>query len=42
MNSNTQPSGIKAYIAIARIDHWFKNIFMLPGIVAAILFAPPQ
>lgn len=42
MNANTQPQGIKAYIAIARIDHWFKNIFMLPGIVAAILFAPPQ
>lgn len=27
------------YIRIARIDHWFKNIFMVPGIVLALLFA---
>jgi len=24
------------YIQIARIDHWFKNVFMLPGIVIAL------
>jgi len=24
------------HIQIARIDHWFKNVFVLPGIVAAI------
>ena len=24
------------YIQIARIDHWFKNVFMLPGIVMAL------
>ncbi|MFV2005283.1 MAG: UbiA prenyltransferase family protein [Gammaproteobacteria bacterium] len=24
------------YLQIARIDHWFKNIFMLPGIVIAL------
>ena len=24
------------HIAIARIDHWFKNVFVLPGMVAAI------
>jgi decaprenyl-phosphate phosphoribosyltransferase len=24
------------HIAIMRIDHWFKNVFVLPGIVAAI------
>ncbi len=28
---------LKPYIEIARPDHWFKNIFMLPGIVMAIL-----
>jgi decaprenyl-phosphate phosphoribosyltransferase len=28
------------YIAIARPDHWFKNIFMLPGIVFAIYDSP--
>jgi 4-hydroxybenzoate polyprenyltransferase len=26
---------LKYYIAIARPDHWFKNIFMLPGIILA-------
>ena len=24
------------YLQIARIDHWFKNVFMLPGIVIAL------
>jgi 4-hydroxybenzoate polyprenyltransferase len=24
------------YIQIARIDHWFKNVFMLPGIILAL------
>ncbi|GMT41049.1 MAG: hypothetical protein IEMM0001_1784 [bacterium] len=24
------------YLQIARVDHWFKNIFMLPGIVIAL------
>jgi decaprenyl-phosphate phosphoribosyltransferase len=27
------------YIKIARIDHWFKNVFMLPGTALAISFA---
>ena len=27
------------YIKIARIDHWFKNVFMLPGTALAIIFA---
>jgi len=30
---------VKDYIHIARIDHWFKNIFMLPGIALAIILA---
>ncbi len=25
------------YIQIMRIDHWFKNVFMLPGIAAALI-----
>ncbi len=25
-----------AHIQIARIDHWFKNVFVLPGLIAAI------
>lgn len=28
---------LKDYIAIARPDHWFKNIFMLPGMAVALL-----
>ncbi len=24
------------YLQIARVDHWFKNVFMLPGIVIAL------
>jgi len=26
------------YIKIARIDHWFKNVFMLPGTALALIF----
>jgi len=29
------------YIQIARIDHWFKNVFLLPGVVIA-LYAQPE
>lgn len=36
INSEVKSSGIKNYIAIARPDHWFKNIFMLPGIALSI------
>lgn len=31
---------MKAYLRIARIDHWFKNVFMLPGMVIAITAEP--
>lgn len=31
-------SSIKDYIAIARPDHWFKNIFMLPGMLFALIY----
>jgi decaprenyl-phosphate phosphoribosyltransferase len=27
---------LRGHIAIARIDHWFKNVFVFPGIIAAI------
>jgi len=30
----------RPYIAIARPDHWFKNVFMLPGVVFAIYDVP--
>lgn len=32
---------IKDYLSLARIDHWFKNIFMLPGILFAIIYFNP-
>jgi len=31
---------LRPYIQIARFDHWFKNVFMLPGIVVAIYARP--
>jgi len=31
---------IGGHVAIARIDHWFKNVFVLPGIVAALGMDP--
>jgi 4-hydroxybenzoate polyprenyltransferase len=31
---------IRGLIAIARVDHWFKNVFVLPGVVVALGFAP--
>lgn len=27
---------LRGHISIMRIDHWFKNVFVLPGIIAAI------
>lgn len=30
------------YVAIARPDHWFKNIFVLPGVIVAALFCEIQ
>lgn len=29
---------LRPYILIARPDHWFKNIFVLPGVVVALFF----
>ena len=31
---------MRGHIAIARIDHWFKNVFVVPGIVAAVGIDP--
>ena len=33
---------LRSYIAIARPDHWFKNIFMLPGMVLGLYFYPGE
>ena len=31
---------LRPYLQIARVDHWFKNIFILPGMIAVIVFEP--
>lgn len=31
---------LSGHLAIARIDHWFKNVFMVPGVVAGLALAP--
>jgi decaprenyl-phosphate phosphoribosyltransferase len=33
-------STIRGLVEIARVDHWFKNVFVLPGVVVAMGFAP--
>jgi len=33
--TQTRPT-LRGHIQNARIDHWFKNVFVLPGVIAAI------
>jgi decaprenyl-phosphate phosphoribosyltransferase len=33
-------AGIRPYVQIARIDHWFKNAFMLLGVILAVFYQP--
>lgn len=40
MNASSQRNAFKPYIHIARPDHWFKNIFLMPGILLAFFFNP--
>ena len=30
------PFKLGPYVSIARFDHWFKNVFVLPGIIVAV------
>ena len=34
--NQSQPQ-IMSYIRIARPDHWIKNIFIMPGLVLAVI-----
>jgi len=34
---SSKAAGLNEYVTIARPDHWFKNIFMLPGMLFAYL-----
>src|SRR6516164_3381876 len=29
-----------AYVQIARVDHWFKNSFMVLGVILAVFYEP--
>ncbi|MCP5020857.1 MAG: UbiA prenyltransferase family protein [bacterium] len=40
VSDNYHPEGIRPYIDIARIDHWFKNAFMLLGVALAFFYQP--
>ncbi len=40
MTPDKSPSTIRGLVEIARVDHWFKNVFVLPGVVVALGFAP--
>src|SRR5882757_9839328 len=31
----------RPYLRIARVDHWIKNVFMLPGVTVGLLFVRP-
>jgi 4-hydroxybenzoate polyprenyltransferase len=31
---------LRAYVQIARIDHWFKNSFMVLGVILAVFYEP--
>jgi len=37
LNSSEKSNPIVDYVAIARPDHWFKNVFMLPGMALALI-----
>lgn len=38
--ARTWPVRLRACISIARIDHWTKNVFVLPGVVIPLTLAP--
>ena len=35
-----QSRSLWSYIQIARVDHWFKNVFMLLGVLLAFFYEP--
>ena len=32
--------GLRPYVQMARVDHWFKNAFMLAGVILALFVEP--
>lgn len=39
VSSERQAAGVINYLRIARVDHWFKNVFVLPGSAIAVILA---
>jgi len=39
---NVSSPSLRGHLKIARIDHWIKNVFVLPGIVVALSLDPSQ
>jgi decaprenyl-phosphate phosphoribosyltransferase len=40
VRSPSVAEAIRPYFQIARIDHWFKNVFMMLGVVLAVFYEP--
>ncbi len=40
LGSHDVSTGIPVYLRLTRPDHWFKNVFMLPGVLLALFFRP--
>jgi decaprenyl-phosphate phosphoribosyltransferase len=40
LHTVNRPWSLWAYIQIARVDHWFKNAFMLLGVLLAFFYEP--
>jgi 4-hydroxybenzoate polyprenyltransferase len=39
-NGKQSGSGFWPYVQIARVDHWFKNAFMMLGVILAVFYQP--
>jgi hypothetical protein len=40
MSSPAEWFGLRPYVQIARVDHWFKNAFMILGTLLALFYQP--
>jgi 4-hydroxybenzoate polyprenyltransferase len=40
LHTVNRPQSVWPYVQIARIDHWFKNAFMLLGVLLALFYEP--
>jgi 4-hydroxybenzoate polyprenyltransferase len=39
-SATTRPVTLWPYVQIARVDHWFKNVFMVLGVLLAFFYQP--